>query len=59
MYPAAARRQAFFSDKYDLTKHPNYRYTADYDKRYALDIEKFLDRRLKLKAKEEYEVVNV
>ena len=45
------------SDKYDLTQHPNYKYTADYDKRLTFDIEKFLDRRMKLKAGEEYEVV--
>ena len=47
----------FLSDKYDLTQHPNYKYTADYDKRLTFDIEKFLDRRMKLKAGEEYEVV--
>ena len=47
----------FLSDKYDLTQHPNYKYTADYDKRLTFDIEKFLDRRMKLKAREEYEVV--
>ena len=49
----------FLSDKYDLTQHPNYKYTADYDKRLTFDIEKFLDRRMKLKAGEEYEVVEV
>ena len=31
----------FLSNKYDLTKHPLYRYTADYDKKYAFDIERF------------------
>ena len=29
----------FLSDKYDLTQHPNYKYTAGYDKRYTFDIE--------------------
>ncbi len=48
----------FLSDKYDLTKHPNYRYTADYDKRLTFDIGKFLDHRIKLRPDEEYEVVN-
>ena len=48
----------FLSDKYDLTQHPNYKYTADYDKRLTFDIEKFLDHRMKLKASEEYEVVD-
>ena len=49
----------FKSDKYDLTQHPNYKYTADFDKRYTFDIEKFLNHRMKLKASEEYEVVEV
>ena len=49
----------FLSDKYDLTQHPNYKYTADFDKRYTFDIEKFLNHRMKLKASEEYEVVEV
>ena len=48
----------FLSDKYDLTKHPNYRYTADYDKKYTFDIEKYLDHRLKLRAGDVYEVVD-
>ena len=48
----------FLSDKYDLTQHPNYRYTADYDKKYILDIEKYLDRRLRLKANEKFDVVD-
>ena len=47
----------FLSDKYDLTQHPNYKYTSDYDKKNEFDIEKFLSRRLKLKANDEYEVV--
>ena len=47
----------FLSDKYDLTQHPNYKYTADFDKKYTFDIEKFLNHRMKLKASEEYEVV--
>ncbi len=49
----------FLSDKYDLTNHPNYRYTADYDKRMTFDIEKYLNCRMKLKAAEEYEVIEV
>ena len=47
----------FLSDKYDLTKHPNYKYTADFDKRFTFDIEKFLNHRVKLKADDEYEVI--
>ena len=49
----------FLSDKYDLTQHPNYKYTADFDKRYTFDIEKFLNHRMKLKTNDEYEVVEV
>ncbi|MBQ6540228.1 MAG: type IV secretory system conjugative DNA transfer family protein [Oscillospiraceae bacterium] len=47
----------FLSDKYDITQHPNYRYTSDYDRKYTFDIEKFLNRRMKLKAEDEYDVV--
>ena len=36
----------FLSDKYDLTQHPNYKYTSDYDKKNTFDIEKFLEHRL-------------
>ena len=38
----------FLSDKYDLTQHPNYKYTSDYDPKNALDIEKFLKRKEKI-----------
>ena len=64
MYPAAARRPALFvqrpflSNKYDLTQHPNYKLTGDYDKKNMFDIEKFLNRRLKLKPSDVYDVVD-
>lgn len=48
----------FLSDKYDLTQHPNYKYTSDYDKKNEFNIEQFLSRRLKLKAGDEFEVVD-
>ena len=47
----------FLSDKYDITQHPNYRYTSDYDKKYTFDIEKYLNRRMKLRAEDEYDVI--
>ena len=47
----------FLSDKYDLTQHPNFKYTADSDKKLTFDIEKFLDTRAKLKASDEFLVV--
>ena len=48
----------FLSNKYDLTRHPNYKLTGDYDKRNLFDIEKFLDHRLKLKPSDVYDVVD-
>lgn len=39
----------FLSDKFDITKHPNYKYTSDFDKRNELDIERFLSPQLRLK----------
>lgn len=49
----------FLSEKYDLTKHPNYKLTADYDEKNYFDIEKFLNRKLELKDDDEYEVIDV
>ena len=51
----------FFSDKYDLTKHPKYGLTSDADKRNWFDIEKFLKRRenLILKADDKFTVIEV
>ena len=49
----------FLSDKYDITKHPNYPYTADADPKNAFDIEAFLSTRLKLKPNEVYDVYEV
>lgn len=45
----------FLSRKYDITKHPNYRYLSDADPRNAFDIAAFLSTRLKLKANDTYE----
>ena len=47
----------FLSEKYDLTKHPNYFLTSDADKKNAFDIEKFLSRKLTLRADDRYTVV--
>ena len=49
----------FLSDKYDITKHPNYKYLSDADKRNTFDVEKYMSHRLKLKADEEYEVYEI
>ena len=45
----------FLSRKYDITKHPNYRYLSDADPRNAFNIERYLSTRLKLKASDTYE----
>ena len=49
----------FLSDKYDITQHPNYKYLSDADPRNAFDIERFLKRRMKLKADEPCDVFEV
>ena len=49
----------FFSNKYDITQHPNYHLTADADSKNAFDIERFLSTRLKPKPNEVYDVYEV
>ena len=49
----------FLSDKYDITKHPNFKYTADASDKNAFDIEAFLSTRLKLKPSEVCDVYEV
>ena len=48
----------FLSDKYDITKHPNYKYLSDANPKNAFDIEKFLSTKLKLQPEEEFEVID-
>ena len=48
----------FFSDKFDLTKHPNYPDTGDADPRKIFDIEKFLEHRARVTLNDEYEVID-
>lgn len=49
----------FLSDKYDITRHPNYKYLSDADPRNAFDIEKYLRARLKTKPDDVYETFEV
>lgn len=49
----------FLSDKYDITRHPNYKYLADGDKKNTFDITRFLSTRLKPKPSEVYDVYEV
>jgi type IV secretion system protein VirD4 len=48
----------FLSDKYDITKHKNYKYLSDANPKNAFNIEKFVSTRLKVKADEEYPMFN-
>lgn len=49
----------FLSSKYDLTKHPNYKYTADADKKNAFDIEALLSSKLKIKPGDVFDVFEI
>ena len=48
----------FISDKYDLTQHPNYKLTSDYDPKNTFDIEKYLNRKEKIQPGDEFIVVD-
>ena len=48
----------FLSDKYDLTQHPNYKLTSDYDPKNIFDIEKYLNRKEKIQPGDEFIVVD-
>ena len=48
----------FLSDKYDLTQHPNYKLTSDYDPKNTFDIEKYLNRKEKIHPGDEFIVVD-
>ena len=49
----------FLSEKYDITRHPNYKYLADYDKKNTFDIERFLSAKLKPKPDDVYDVFEI
>ena len=49
----------FYSRKYDLTHHPMYRYTADANPKYNLDVKGYLAHRLKVKPEDEFEVYDL
>ena len=48
----------FLSDKYDLTQHPNYKLTSDYDPKNIFDIEKYLNRKEKINPNDEFVVID-
>ena len=49
----------FLSDKYDITKHPNYKYLSDADEKNTFDIEKFLSTKLKTKPNDTFDVYEI
>lgn len=49
----------FLSEKFDITKHPNYKYLSDYDKKNAFNIERFLSARLKLRPDEQFAAYSI
>ena len=49
----------FFSKKYNIEKHPNYRYLSDFNPKNAFDVQKYLSTELKLKADDVYDVIEI
>ena len=49
----------FFSNKYDLTKHPNYKYTMDANPKYEFNIERYLSTRFKVKPDDVFELYDI
>ena len=49
----------FLSSKFDITSHKRYKELSDYDKKNAFDVEAYLEHRLKLRADEEFELIEV
>ena len=49
----------FMSNKFDITKHPKYKYLSDFDKKNEFDIEKFLSTRLRFKQDEQFDVYEI
>ncbi len=59
MHPAASGCTSILSDKYDVTQHPLYKETGEYDERNKLDIQRFLHHGIKVKSGEMFDVVRV
>ncbi len=51
--------RSFLSDKYDITKHPNYKYLSDYDKNNTFEVEKFLSTDLNPDRNERFETFEI
>lgn len=49
----------FLSEKYDITKHPNYKELSDYDCKNTFDVKKYLATELKMKDKDEFDIFYV
>ena len=59
MYPAASRGAPVLSNKFDITSHKRYKEFSDYDKKNIFDVEGYLEHRLRLRADEELEVIEL
>ena len=59
MHFTAKGVRPFLSDKYDITKHPNYKYYPTLIKETPFNIEKYLSTRLKVKSNEVYDVYEI
>jgi type IV secretion system protein VirD4 len=59
MYTPSRGERPFLSKKYDIEKHPNYKFLADFDSKYTFDIEGYLSSRLKLRKDDVYVVAEV
>lgn len=49
----------FFSDKYDITRHPQYKKLSDYNSKNRFDVKRYLSHRLKVQNEDQYEVFEV
>ena len=59
MHLATSRCTSILSDKYDVTQHPLYKETGEYDERNKLDIQQFVHQNLKLKKGEMFDVIRI
>ena len=59
MHPSTSWRTPVFSEKYDITKHPNYRFLSDADSKLAFIIRKEVDKNMKLETDRVSEIYNM
>lgn len=59
MHPSGAGYSAIFSDKYDITRHPQYKRLSDYHSKNRFDVKQYLSQHLKVQSEDQYEVFEV